>query len=83
MKNISERVRIKPSPILVLDYGFDYKLQICGQICFGTETFLLMFQHFFFRNYFSVPHPPFEHILFWQMCEALYKTMNLANHSLL
>lgn len=39
MKNVDARTRTKPGPILVLDYGFDYRPQNCEKISLGTETF--------------------------------------------
>lgn len=83
MKNVNGRARTKPSPILVLDYGFDYKLQTCGQISFGTENFSAQVSIFFSLEMISLCSPTFRHIQFWQMSEGLYKTMNLTNHSLL
>lgn len=71
MKNVNGRARTKPSPILVLDYGFDYKLQICGQISFGMETFPHKFQYFFFKNDFSV-FPPHSNTFSFGKCLKVY-----------
>ena len=81
MKYVNGRTRTKPGPILVLDYGFDYRPQNCGQISFGTETFSAHVPIFSFKTYFSISTLDSNTYSFAKCLKVYIKTMNLTNHS--